>query len=349
VPVYYSDDLVTLYHGDSLEVLPTLDVQAAALLTDPPYFKVKQDAWDNQWGGADEFLGWMGSWLDVAKPLLTANASAWVFASPAMTSSVERVVGEHFRILNSIRWIKQAGWHQKSELAALRSFLSPWEGIIFAEQIGADGSALRGSGWADACAKLHAGVFEPLREYMLAERNAAGQTNRTVDAHLGTNGMAGHYFGGSQWALPTEAVFDKLREIIPFRRDYEDLRRDYEDLRRDYEDLRRDYEDLRRDYEDLRRPFTITDRALSTDVWDFPTVKPYKGKHPCEKPAEMLRHMIETSTRPGDLVLDPFAGSGSTLEAARNLGRRAVGIEQDEHWCEQIALRLSQARIDLAA
>jgi site-specific DNA-methyltransferase (adenine-specific) len=335
VPVYYSDDLVTLYHGDSLEILPTLDVQASALLTDPPYFKVKQDAWDNQWGGADEFLGWMGSWLDAAKPLLASNASAWVFASPAMTSSVERVVGERFRVLSSIRWIKQAGWHQKSELAALRSFLSPWEGIVFAEQIGADGSALRGSGWADACAKLHAGVFEPLRAYMLAERVATGITNRDVDAHLGTNGMAGHYFGGSQWALPTESVFGKLREIIPFRREYESLRAEYESLRAEYESL--------------RRPFAITDRARSTDVWDFPTVKPYKGKHPCEKPAEMLGHMIETSTRPGDLILDPFAGSGSTLEAARNLGRRAVGIEQDEHWCEQIALRLSQSRMDIAA
>ena len=46
---YYQDDSITLYHGDSLELLPKIDGQFEVLLTDPPYFKVKQDEWDNQW------------------------------------------------------------------------------------------------------------------------------------------------------------------------------------------------------------------------------------------------------------------------------------------------------------
>ena len=62
---YYEDEHVTLYHGDSLEILPALDVEASALLTDPPYFKVKQDEWDNQWDKAGDFLSWMGEWLDM--------------------------------------------------------------------------------------------------------------------------------------------------------------------------------------------------------------------------------------------------------------------------------------------
>jgi site-specific DNA-methyltransferase (adenine-specific) len=63
------------------------------------------------------------------------------------------------------------------------------------------------------------------------------------------------------------------------------------------------------------------------DVIDFP----YTGNklHPTQKPVQALRPLIECFTRVGELVLDPFCGSGSTLEAARDLGRDWLGIELD--------------------
>lgn len=69
--------------------------------------------------------------------------------------------------------------------------------------------------------------------------------------------------------------------------------------------------------------------------------------HPTEKPAEILRPLVAYSCPPGGLVLDPFAGSGSTLDVARSLRRRAVGVEGDERYCEVVAERLSQ--IDMFA
>jgi adenine-specific DNA-methyltransferase len=337
---YYQDDAVTLYHGDCREILPNLDLRADVLLTDPPYFKVKEDEWDNQWDKAHEFLSWLGRFLDAAKPLLEPHASVWVFASPAMTSSVERLVGERFRVLNSIRWVKEQGWHQKAEVAALRNYLTPWEGIVFAEQYD--------DAYGSAAKALHKEVFAPLGRYIQTERERAGWTRSDLEVALGyastgdpTRGTALCYRWEEGSSLPTEATYLRMREVLNGTGgDY--LRREYEDLRREYEDLRREYEDLRREYEDLRRPFRISDRANSTDVWNFPTVSPYPGKHPCEKPSSMLRHMIETSSRPGQLILDPFAGSGSTLEAAKHTGRQAVGIEKDARYCAQIANRLCQ-------
>jgi len=62
--------------------------------------------------------------------------------------------------------------------------------------------------------------------------------------------------------------------------------------------------------------------------------------HPTEKPVELLRQLIESSSLFGEIVLDPFMGSGSTLVAAVMEGRKAIGIELEEKYCEIAANRL---------
>lgn len=64
--------------------------------------------------------------------------------------------------------------------------------------------------------------------------------------------------------------------------------------------------------------------------------------HPTEKPISILDPLIRYACPPGGTVLDPFAGSGSTAEAARQSGRRAVLIEADERYCELIVRRMAQ-------
>ena len=321
--IYYEDEQVTLLLGDCLEVLPTLTSPFDALITDPPYFKVKDDAWDNQWEQAQDFLTWMGGWLELTKPKLAANASVWVFASPALTSSVERVVSESFRVLNSIRWVKDAGWHQKAEVAAQRRFLTPWEGLIFAEQYDDQ--------YGDAAKALHREVFAPIGRYLQSEWERAGWKAGAVGKALGyDSALPTRWAEGS--SLPTLDAYARLRDLLNGGGS---------------EYLRREYEDLRREYEYLRRPFSLKSRDVAFDVWNFPTVAPSSDKHPCEKPLVMMEHIVETSTRLDATVLDPFAGSGSTLVAAKRLGRKAIGVELEEKYCEIAANRLAQGVLNL--
>ncbi len=76
------------------------------------------------------------------------------------------------------------------------------------------------------------------------------------------------------------------------------------------------------------------------DILRFPGVA--AKTHPTEKPVPLLEVLIENSSDAGDLVFDPFMGTGSTLRAAANLGRRAIGIEVSERYCEIAVERLRQ-------
>ena len=68
------------------------------------------------------------------------------------------------------------------------------------------------------------------------------------------------------------------------------------------------------------------------------------GKHPTQKPLALMEHFVRTLTNPGDMVLDPFMGSGSAGVAALNLGRRFTGIELDETYFDIARNRMGVAR-----
>jgi DNA modification methylase len=71
--------------------------------------------------------------------------------------------------------------------------------------------------------------------------------------------------------------------------------------------------------------------------------------HPCPKPLAVMLWLVNRVSWVGDTVLDPFAGSGTTLRAAKDLNRRAIGIEIEERYCEIAARRCAQDVLDLTA
>lgn len=78
-------------------------------------------------------------------------------------------------------------------------------------------------------------------------------------------------------------------------------------------------------------------------VWTHNIVKgDERPDHPCPKPIALMRELVSLFSERGEVILDPFMGSGTTLRAAYDLGRKAIGIEINEQYCEIAAKRLQQ-------
>jgi site-specific DNA-methyltransferase (adenine-specific) len=86
--------------------------------------------------------------------------------------------------------------------------------------------------------------------------------------------------------------------------------------------------------------------GLCSTVWNVTPAPRMPGVHPAPFPVELAQRCIRLSTWPREVVLDPFAGTGTTLVAARQLGRRAIGIEASEAYCAHAVGRLAQGAFD---
>ena len=95
-------------------------------------------------------------------------------------------------------------------------------------------------------------------------------------------------------------------------------------------------------YESLKeRPIRIYEPKLPNSLLEFSATSEEKGKHTTQKPVSLMEWLLKYYTKPGDTVLDPTMGSGSMGVACKNLGRRFVGIEQNEEIFEGARVRLA--------
>jgi site-specific DNA-methyltransferase (adenine-specific) len=222
---YYADESVTLYHGDCREVLPTLNVQVGALITDPPY------GLNIGYGRTMYGVRRIDGDSDMSLILGVFKATAHMMAPDAWT-------------------VTFCGYSQVGEV-----------------QMAAEASGYKVKTvvvWDKAMPSLGMGIRNQHEMIVLAKQG------RPVEP----------FMGGNVWRI--------LRE-----------------------------------------------RGTP--------------EHPHMKPQALMSRLIDYYSPEGGGVLDPFSGSGSTLVAAKQLGRTAIGIEIDESYCELIAKRLSQGVLDFGA
>jgi DNA modification methylase len=161
--------------------------------------------------------------------------------------------------------------------------------------------------------------FEPIRKYLDDERKKMGWDIPTMKKIVGHSDLLrDHWVSKSQWSFPTREVYEKFQEMAKqnaFRRDYDELRRDYNELRGYH-----------------------NNSFGWTDIWEFDSLTVI-AEHPTVKPIEVCQRGIKTNSREGELVLDLFGGSGSTLIACEQTNRVCYMSELDEHYVDVIRKR----------
>lgn len=236
---YYEDDSVQLYLGDMREILPTLDLQADCIVTDPPYAETSLD-WDR----------WPDGWPALAA---TVTNSMWCFGS--MRMFLDRAPEfANWKLSQDVVWEKQ-----------------------------------NGSGFAtDRFKRVHEHAVHWYRGDWTKLRHETPKT----EVHHRTKGNA------SRGQVPHTGKIGSAT-------------------------------------------WTDDGTRLMRTVLQVPNMWRRGAVHPTEKPLGILDPLITYACPEGGLVVDPFAGSGSTLDAARQSGRRAIGIEAHEPYAEAAARRLS--------
>ena len=263
---------------DALELLQSLgDKTVDLILTDPPYYKLLNIDWDKQWKTKDDYLNWLENIIKECQRVLKDNGSFYMFCSPEMLIKVGSVVDKYFNVLNTIRWADKESWAKHACKEQLRRYINNSEEIIFAEQFVANSD--------DNV------VFEPIRKYLNEKRKQAKITHKSINKILNTSlkggGLSPHYYGKAQWILPTEEHYNILRKHMDLK----------------------PYDEIKKEYESLRRTFNLSKGQPYNNTWRFKQTPARNGRHPCEKPEDLISYIIGVSSTENDLFLFLFCRS----------------------------------------
>jgi len=239
-----------IYTGDALRILPALESNSArVVIADPPYYRVLDQDWDNEWRSADDYLQWTLQWARQCKRILRHDGLLYIFGQLGKREHIWlhtcSLLAKEMQFHDMLIWDRAVGYNERRD-----SFTPQYEMILVLRQS------------ADA------------KPYFDKDAVRIPYSEKRIAAYLG----------------------DKR------------------------------YKDKRAREAHLRKG------KYATNILRVPSLKgssKEKVGHPSQKPVALIAQLLRSSSREGDLVLDPFLGSGSTAEAAEINGRQWIGVEQN--------------------
>lgn len=298
-----------LYQDDCFNILKNMEKESVNLaVIDAPY--------NNgivSWDKINNYLNWLKIRLIEVQKVLRNNGTMWFFHNDFLKlSEINDMIHKEtdFVFKQFITINKGLSSIAGRTSDNLRSYPTATEYLVFYTFEDLTGSERL----SEKFSKLN-----PMAKYLKSEFERAEISNKEISKLFPskTGGLTGCV---SNWLLglnfPTEEQYKTIREHLNGNKDDLYLRREYEDLR-----------------------YTFNLQKGITDVWDINFYKDNVCWHPTCKPTELIKRIVLTSTNKGDVVLDPFLGSGTTMKVCQDTGRSCIGIELNEGYIEKIKKR----------
>lgn len=294
---------------DFLKKIPTDSVDV--ILTDPPYFGIVKNDWDNQFLSMEHFQKWCECLAMEFTRVLKPNGSFFWFGDDKNIAYCQVVFDKYFKLLNNLVWEKTNFITIKGCKTVNKSFAPITERCLFYGQF---------EEW----------LYTQVKTYMRSQKNlimtekgfkTVKEFNNYIDNLTNTKSVVSrHYFANSQYAFPTPEIYAKLQKSGFFQMPYEDLKAIYTAESRVWNNERN-----------------------AVDVLKFCPYQKTDKFHPTQKSVELIKYLIERTTNKGDIVMDCFAGSGTTGVAAVELGRNYLLCEKDPVYFEKSQKRIEEA------
>jgi site-specific DNA-methyltransferase (adenine-specific) len=293
---------------------------ANLIIADPPYFEIKGD-FDFAWDSFEDYLKDVEKWAIECKRLLAENGTLFWYGDDKRIANAQIIFDKHFNLLNNLVWHKGENFMGLNKSEGLRSFAPCTERILMYSSLAQDPTRLE-------TFKLDVNNFKVLRNYFKELHEWMDVSKRLLINEVGQSVDHCFRYNSTQWDLPTLKTYNEL--IEKFKINEWDSFREYERLRGQYEELRRPFDNFLNANEVLR---FNNESAMHTQY-----------SHPTRKPQKLTRALILTASRPNDLVLVPFAGSGTECAASLLESRRFIGYEIDQKYFDIANKRIDHAR-----
>jgi site-specific DNA-methyltransferase (adenine-specific) len=295
-------ELNKIYHDDWMNnQIPDKSVQL--IIADPPYYKVKGD-FDFIWKNFDDYLADVEKWAIECKRVLADNGTLYWYGDAKNIAYSQIIFDKHFNLLNSLVWENTNDHKQQIRFNPdLRTFAPLTERILMYGSKAHDKTGLK---------EVEMEYVAPRNPFALELKKARLQKGVSINqvAEYGKfYGNVNHGGAVTNWErgynVPLKEQWKILCDNLPIER--------------------KDYEELRKDYEELRRPFN--NERYYGDVIRIPNYETGNHEHDTPKPEKLTREIILISSRPNDLILVPFAGSGTECAMAIKENRNFIGFE----------------------